>query len=144
MYSNNLSHSHTISVYTISSVCILQIGWCRAITSPTITLFQCTLSTVCTVDLVVYRNNLSHSHTSSVYTKYCVSITDPVVYSNNLSHSHTIPRISNGSAKTGLTSLYSLSRYVKIFSLLATYSKFLKDIDWIIKTSQHSLYSFKI
>ena len=37
---------------------------------------------------------------------------DPVQY-NNLNHSNTIPRISNGSAKTGLTSLYSLSRNSK-------------------------------
>ncbi|XP_023344201.1 uncharacterized protein LOC111713551 [Eurytemora carolleeae] len=48
------------------------------------------------------------SHSTLSYISVSIQ-TDPVQY-NNLNHSNTIPRISNGSAKTGLTSLYSLSR----------------------------------
>jgi len=60
------------------------------------------------------KRNQSHkgcsSHPSLSYISVSIQ-TDPVGGGGGqLNHSHTIPRISNGSAKTGLTSLYSLSR----------------------------------
>ena len=57
------------------------------------------------------KKNLPHKNIFNVFMNFFTFL-DPVQY-NNLNHSNTIPRISNGSAKTGLTSLYSLSRKTK-------------------------------
>jgi hypothetical protein len=101
---------------TASIVCIvLQVRWCTATTSPTPTLFQCTQSTVCILQI-----------------RWCTATTSPTLTpfpEFPMGVQRLVSPVSTVLAGTSKSVLYR-----------SIYFKFLKDIDWIIKTNPHSLY----